>query len=699
MKSRAIVFGFLGLSWAITSAVHAGEILRLQNGGVKLKDASGEIFARGLNANAQTKAQYVVQFHRAPSEAERQALESQGARVLRYLPDDAYLISAAPRAAGLLKAAMPKQVKAVVSYSPEWRLDRELLGQRLQGSQHLLISVADERDLSSALESVQELSPDAKAISETDISAVVNVAQLQKLSQIEGIEWIQSYPQVVTLDFKVDEAASSPALSLALTGYESGTRLMGFEAAWKRGFEGAGQTVAVADTGLDVGQVASIHPDFAGTLVQGYNAGLGTETWADTNGHGTHVSGSVAGNGVSSNRAFRGGAYASKLLMQGLWSAILDNLAPGTDFKRLIGPVYKDGARIHTNSWGGLSGAYDVMASKVDEYMWRNPDLLVLFAAGNSGADMNRDGHVDEGSLGTPATAKNVLTVGASENLLSEGGLQNPMVKLRDGEKKWGVEPLKSDTLSNNPNGIAAFSSRGPTRDGRLKPEIVAPGTNIVSVRSRDPKASALWGAYDANYAYAGGTSMATPLTAGAAAVAREFLVRERQIANPSAALVKALMIHSAKDLFPGQYGTGSFQELTRRPNVHEGYGRVDMDALTATGKDTEVVDSSVGVGANEEQTFKVTVRGGGLRATLVYTDAPGSPSAAAALVNDLDLKVTGPDGRVSTTADRVNNTEMIELSDVKPGTFEVSVRGVRVAQGKAGKQPFALIITPAPAR
>jgi subtilisin family serine protease len=287
--------------------------------------------------------------------------------------------------------------------------------------------------------------------------------------------------------------------------------------------------------------------------------------------------------------------------------------------------------------------------------------------------------------------------VGASENLLAEGGIQRPHGQLRDGDKKWGVEPLKSDTLSNNPSGLAAFSSRGPTRDGRLKPEIVAPGTNIVSARSHHPQATTLWGAYDENYSYAGGTSMATPLTAGAAAVAREYLVKARAVSSPSAALVKGALIHTAFDLFPGQYGVGAQQELpTQRPNVHEGYGRVNMDQLTVLGGETILVDERVGLATGESKSWTVTAPAGAtVRATLVWTDAPGSPSAGKMLVNNLDLEVqSARSGLLATLADSVNNHEMVELKRVASGRYKVSVRGTNVPSGRAGKQPFALLVS-----
>jgi subtilisin family serine protease len=191
---------------------------------------------------------------------------------------------------------------------------------------------------------------------------------------------------------------------------------------------------------------------------------------------------------------------------------------------------------------------------------------------------------------------------------------------------------------------MAVFSSRGPTADGRLKPEIVAPGTNILSARSHVPSADPMWGAYNADFTYAGGTSMATPLTAGAAAVTRQVLIEKFKIANPSAALVKAMMMHTAFDMFPGQYGMVAAQELQRRPNSDEGYGRVDLKALVNLTPATTAIDDSVAQGAAVEKT--VQVKSGKLLVNLVYTDAPGTPSAGAALVNDLDLSVTGPTGQ-----------------------------------------------------
>ena len=693
------------------NAAFAGDVLRLRTGDVRIENANAISFMSFFAGSAnQAQRTFVIQFaERIAPEATAQ-LESLGLEVLRYIPDDAYLVRGTESAVNTARSVVPG-VSATSPFRPEWKVSTELSESAFtaSGIEAILVTAVDEMTayrVAGVLKGIPGVR--VRGVSGKDVVVDSTASRASDMAKVEGVEWIQKAPVFVTWDYQAVYDTPAPAegpgtKDYVFTGFESGTKIMNFDAAWSRGFTGAGQIVGVADTGLDLGKDNDLHADFQGQFYKGFAIGLGSSSWGDPMGHGTHVAGSVLGNGAKSDGHLRGGAFGSKLIMLGMWSDILDNLAPGSDFNKIIGTAYDQGARIHSNSWGSPTslGEYDSFASKVDDYMWAHPDMLVLFAAGNSGVDANADGHIDTGSVSSPSTAKNTLTVGASENELAVGGIQKPLGQLREGDKKWGVPPLKDDLLSNNANGIAAFSSRGPTKDGRIKPEIVAPGTNIISTRSRNPKASPLWGVFNDSYVYAGGTSMATPLTAGAAAVAREFLVKKRGIANPSAAVLKATLIHTAKDLFPGQYGTGAGQELpTPRPNVHEGYGRVDMDYVTSLGSETALVDDTAGLAKGEERTFPVTIRqGGSLRATLSYTDAPATPSADKTLVNDLDLKIVGPNGEVVTRNDHVNNTEMVELKNLPAGQYKVVVSGYNVPIGKNGKQPFGLVMSTDSAR
>jgi hypothetical protein len=238
------------------------------------------------------------------------------------------------------------------------------------------------------------------------------------------------------------------------------------------------------------------------------------------------------------------------------------------------------------------------------------------------------------------------MTVGASENDRPSGAGYD--VNWGDAwSRDYSVQPISNDHISDNPDGMAAFSSRGPTADGRFKPDVTAPGTNILSTRSSQISGSG-WGPYDDYYMYFGGTSMSTPLTAGATALVREHLIRSGQ-SNPSAALVKAALLNGAEDISPGQYGTGATQEIPDSPvpNNTAGWGRVNIaNAVNASGNRNAIYHdekNSLETGQSKQYQVSVTGSSSPLKINLVWTDYPGTPAAQGGLVNDLDLKVTTP--------------------------------------------------------
>lgn len=691
---RSILFLAL-LSFSAGAFAEAPQkYLKLQQGLVQIQDRTIQGFSTFENAG-----DFVVQFKNNLTETDKTWLKSKGFSVLSYLPDDALIVRAEAKMVFELAQDFPERIIGVSDYQPSWKLD-ELIIQGLaaqpfaiERNQNLEILAFSAQDAKAVFDHIA--TPDyPRSIEGRIVTVHAPMEFVRELAQLPGVEHIQLQSVVSLMHAQLLDQAPMGNYAQGdysdLNGYETGTKVMNMEAAWSVGFRGQGQIVSFADTGLDRGAIDTVSADFQGSVSSGLNFGIGAKNWADPMGHGTHVAGSIAGRGTFSQGKLKGAADQAQLLPEGMWSPLLENLTVPPKLERLFTPARAGGAFLHSNSWGSPAnlGAYDNMAVQVDEFSWNNLDFLPIFAAGNSGVDKNKDGVIDPGSTSTPGTSKNALTVGASENLLATGGIQRKISELRNAAENWGAEPISSSKLSDNASGVAVFSSRGPTRDGRLKPEIVAPGTNILSARSHEPGAQELWGAYNADYTYSGGTSMATPLAAGAAAIIREILIKDKKISNPSSALVKASIMHMATDMAPGQYGTGIHQELKNRPDNNQGYGRVDMQRFMDLKSFARFIDHA-GVGTGESFEVKVPASASQrVSATLVYTDAPGSPSAGQALVNDLDLSING-----NSKNDRINNNEYMEVNSLG-GEATVKVFGNRIPMGKSGKQPFALVIS-----
>ncbi|MGE5086884.1 MAG: S8 family serine peptidase [Bacillota bacterium] len=687
------------------SSVQAGTLLRFNSGSIDPKliyDAYSNEMIRDLKS-----ADYIVQFRDVITANQKKTVQARFA-VMGYLPDDALVVRGSLSSLVAYQKTHP-EVRAVVKYQGEYKISNEFGPVSVFDKaeiQSVLISTFQNKDTSKVVKALRHLKVKLQDVAGKSIVALIPRGLIHQAADLTGVEHIQPTPQIESFHFPMDGELTSlepraPGDYSDIVGDETGGKSIKLPGAWAAGFQGKNQIASMSDTGLDSGDPANIHPDFNGAVKSGYALGLWSKSWNDPMGHGTHVAGSIVGRGTQAKGLLKGGASEALFVVEGLWSPMLNNLSVPARLADLFDKAANDGARVHSNSWGAARtfGAYDSMAAQVDAWMFDQPDMLILFAAGNSGVDHDKDGRIDAGSLATPATAKNCLTVGASKNFTKTGGIQVPISKLRAAKDDWSAEPIYSSYLSDRDDGLAMFSSRGPTLDGRVKPDIVAPGTNILSTRSHVKGASVLWGAYNDDYAWAGGTSMATPITAGAVTVARQILVEKWNIANPSSALLKAVMIHTADDLFPGQFGevgAGKGQELlSHRPNSDEGYGRVNMTNLVNLGAGTSIVDNRDGVGQGSEVVYEFTLqKSGRLLANLVWTDAPGSANAQKALVNDLDLVLLMPDGQSIGGNDHINNLELIEKSDLSPGSYKLVVRGVNVPMGKASRQPYALIFS-----
>ncbi len=427
--------------------------------------------------------------------------------------------------------------------------------------------------------------------------------------------------------------------------------------------DGSGQIVAVADSGLD-----EDHGDF-GTRVVSNSDVIGDGSTADKHsGHGTHVSCTVLGDGTQGGYA--GVAPEAELYFQAMENDNTGNFqSPSLNY--LLNSAYSAGARTHTNSWGSsqtsdqgryTSSAEDVddRANYYDRYYNGRDGLTILFAAGNDGPDT--------GTVGSPATAKNAISVGNHQN-----------------------------RYSGSPDSIMSGSSRGPTDDGRIKPDLIAPGGYVRSCRAQeaaDTGGSTWSSTYYLEYT---GTSMATPNAAGAAAMIREYLEEIAQRPSPQGALVKALMILGATDI-------GS-RDI---PNDSEGWGKVNLrDTLAPTsGQGIWVDDRSVlsGTGNAKTYTFNITQSNGGLKTVLAWSDERGSTFSNTQLVNNLDLEITSPSGIVylgndfangrSTTGgsgDTLNNLEVVLLDSPETGVWAVKVKDT--FHGGSTSQPFSIAV------
>lgn len=466
-------------------------------------------------------------------------------------------------------------------------------------------------------------------------------------------------------------------------------------------FEGDGQLVCVNDTGFDVGSTTNVHPAFTGRVQK--LVGLGRPNKSDDpKGHGTHVCGSVLGNGQSATMggAIQGTAPKARLMVQSLLDANGTLGGIPNDLHDLFQPPYdNDKVRIHTNSWGATQPGlpYNQSSREIDDFIWNHPDCTICFSAGNSGIDDDRDGVIDPGSLGAEAAAKNCITIGASENNrrnieLTYGGL-DPL--------SFPHDPIFSDSTTNADQGMVAFSSRGPTKERRFKPDVVAPGTSILSTRSRAVQnPPTIFGtSSDPAFFFDDGTSMATPLVAGCVAVLRETLVKNG-ISAPPASLIKAMLINGATVL-AGQYNPS---EAGASPNNSSGWGRIDLAGSiiipgpNPTGgfhqggplKQGQSDTSTINIPASvRPQDVGVTALGATLKITLVWTDPPG-----VRLQNDLDLIVEAANGQqrhgnmgTGTGFDRLNNVEQIVWQNMPPGPAKITVRAFHITQFP---QPFA---------
>jgi len=681
----------------------------------------------GLTLDAPAPRHGLVQFHADVRDGAAR-LRKAGLGVISYQPENAWLVAWTPeqRAA----AASLRGVRWAGDFSAPMKLGPALLAPETLPLRQVRLADQSISDAGVTLEILgfPGASPKALAAAARKFSDEVRLVEIRTRSRRPAaIVWLprdraRDLIGAVTGMAEVYQINDAPPLEWHNTdsvetiqaNTDSGSPLPTVTPIWDQDLIGTGQIVAVMDSGLDrnedwfVGLDSGSGPNVALTDADAPVPPATGATFPDrklyaywvqpgataydnnesctifsppTNFHGTHTSGSVASDSLTRSTPLDPGyddndgmAPNAQILFQDIGNDNTGCLSIA-DFGASLQQAAAAGASIHSNSWGApVAGEYNANAATLDDVTWAEQQLLVTVSAGNSGPGLD--------SIGAPATAKNALTVGA----LNEG----------------------------NSTVIAGFSSRGPTDDGRIKPDIQAPGVSIESARGDTNNGPTI---ETADIRTLSGTSMSNPTVAGGAALLRQYFTdgfypRGTRTADdeeiPGGALLKAMLLN-------GTRADAAFNV----PSNSYGWGRIWLDNNLFFPGDPRYFrrwefDHATGLSTGDEHSFDLDVSAGEeLRVTLAWFDVAGAVGSGVTLVNDLDLEVTAPGGNVfrgnvfasgsaSTTGgtfDRLNTVEQVLIPTPSAGTWQIRVFGHAVPGSGtplSDRQGYALVASAA---
>ncbi len=564
----------------------------------------------------------IVQFGAPTSPAQRNAISQEtGIRFYDYFPMWAFL------------AAIPQNfnvnnldaynVRSILPYEAKYKIATKLI-------QRPLPTWMDKGN--GKLELLLELQHTVDQSAATTLFQENNIKLISWKDATHAVVELQESAIQTLASFawvKYMQTTSAPAVPENLTE-RTNHRVNTIDASYATGlhYDGTGVSVAVGDDGI-IGP----HIDFAGRVTDhtATNGGI----------HADHVCGIVAGGG-NFDPITSGNARGSDLHIY-------------TDYDNLINvptDYTTNGIRITSNSLGqGCNIGYDFDAQNSDYLINSKPSLMSVHSSGNSGG----------GSCGGVPQGFYTITGGykAGKNVLTIGNVTNSDV-------------------------IASSSSRGPSEDGRLKPEVVAVGTNVYSTQPDNT--------YDLNT----GTSMACPAVSGTLASLWQAYRETHAGADPYSALMKGILMNTADDL--GNPG----------PDFIYGYGRINARRAFNVMNNNQYFIDSLSTGDNRDYFINVPPNTRQLKVMLYWNDFIGNPASSMALVNDLSLSVQEPSGNVidpwvldnspsvaSLSApavrgiDNLNNAEQVTLDSVIAGPCIISVFGGSVP---LGPQKYVLV-------
>jgi hypothetical protein len=642
---------------------------------------------------------YLVQFVGPIKDDWLDQLRAQGVQIVTYVPNNAYIVRGdAVSGANLTTLRNRGFVQFLGDYEPGFRLSPTLQRAYASGGDtpiSVTVQVVDGRGAGKVIDQIRQLSTEF-----VQEHAVLNYRNVEVTVPVSHLGQIASMPDVFAVEERVPRQRMDEAQGQILAGNLTGNSPSGpGYLTWLagKGFA-SGQFGTFAVNVADDAYTLSGHPDLPAARIAFQNNP--TAQAGVMGGHGflnSHIVGGFNNGTGSANEDANGFNYGlgiSPFARVGITAIFGNGASTPTAWEST---AYGQSARISSNSWGFTSVfRYDANAQEYDRIV-RDAQtgtaglqqLAVVFAAGNDGSGSN--------TVSSPGTAKNVITVGASENVRQTG---------TDG-------CAVANTGADSANDIINFSSRGPVNsaggDGRVKPEIVAPGTHIeAGIPQSNYDGSSVcnkyWPAGQTLYGWSSGTSHSCPAVAGGSSLLYHFFLN-RGLSAPSPALNKAYLITSAAYMS----GTGAGGNL---PSNSQGMGRMDLGrAFDGTARvivdQTQVLGAT---GATYTTTGTIPSSAVPFRVTLAYTDAPG-PTTGAPYVNNLDLEVTvngtlykgnvfsGANSITGGTADAKNNAESVFLPAGTTGSYSITVRATNIAgdgvpgNGDTTDQDFALIV------
>lgn len=705
------------------------------------------------------KRLHLIHFIGPIQPAWHQDLIRRGCQVVTYVPQNAYLVYGDASALRQLRASArgAAHVQWEGNYQPEYKFHpkaRTAMEQAQQGQPvEDLFAVQLVEDPEANAATIQVLTGLRREwVRQSTLLGYVNLVlrlppeRLAEVAALRDVVSIHPYKKPKKRDERQGQILAGNLVGSEPSGpgYLAWLASKGFTAAQ---FEASGFVVDVSDSGIDNGSTAPNHPGLhrlGNASLPGrvaYNRLVGSPNLGSTlqacDGHGNLNSHIVAGyNDLlgfphTDGDGYHYGLGIAPFVRVGS-SVIFDpGMFTDPDFAELQSRAYQSGARISCNSWGAdLGGGYNSDCQAYDALVRDaqpggspfptsgNQEMVIVFAAGNAGPGVN--------SVSAPGSAKNIISVGASENVHSLAAAVGGNTST--GSDGCGVD----DTEANSADDLIGFSSRGPCDDGRVKPDLVGPGSHITGGVGQQASPGALGTAlacFDASgvcalsgsggtgnpdnffplgqqfYTTSSGTSHSTPAVGGGAALLRQYFVNQFWPA-PSPAMTKAWLMNSARYL-RGLNAGGSL------PSNNQGMGAMNLgtafDGVSRTRRDQLAQDRFTATGQSRTFDYLVQDSSKPLRMTLAWTDAPGA-TPGNAYKNNLDLTVTlnGQTyrGNVFTNqlsipgggADPRNNVESVFLPAGFSGAFTVTVTAANInSDGVPGNadlldQDFALV-------